>query len=223
MFCIAALAGCATQPASISEFMKVSRLGIEQATEGRYVVCDTCPTRTAKTPWRSSDGTGSETTRGGTASSAGQPIAADMAIGPGGVSMRSNAKDNTDSNIAVTASAEPLLTLRFPFDVSRIQPEQRQLLAGFASEIWPRLQRKSLLVIGYTDDIGPDRYNQILARKRADSVARALRDLGIDSVRIEAKGKCCYVADNETPQGRAQNRRAEIHIFSNLNFKESFQ
>lgn len=203
--------------------MNVSRLGIEQATEGRYVVCDTCPTRTAKTPWQSSDGSASETTRGGAVSSAGQSIAAGMALDPGGASMSSNVKDNTDSNIAVTASAEPLLTLRFPFDVSRIQPEQRQLLAGFASEIWPRLQRKSLLVIGYTDDIGPDRYNQILARKRADSVARALRDLGIDSVRIEAKGKCCYVADNETPQGRAQNRRAEIHIFSNLNFKESFQ
>jgi len=205
--------------------MKVSRLGIEQATEGRYVVCDTCPTRTEKTPWRPAKGTGSTsgTTSSDTASSADPSISAGMVIGTGGASMRSNAKDNTDPSIATTASAEPLLTLRFPFDVSRIQPEQRQLLAGFASEIWPRLQRKSLLVIGYTDDIGPDRYNQLLARKRADSVAKALRDLGIDSVRIEAKGKCCYVADNETPQGRAQNRRAEIHIFSNLNFKESFQ
>lgn len=203
--------------------MKISRLGIEQATGGRYVVCDTCPKRTAKTPWRSSDGTASETTRGAAASSAGQSIAAGMAIGPGGTSMRSNAKDNTDSNTATTASAKPLLTLRFPFDVSRIQPEHRQLLAQFASEVWPTLQRKALLVIGYTDDVGPDRYNQILARKRADSVVRALRDLGIDSVRIEAKGKCCYVADNETPQGRAQNRRAEIHLFSNQNIKESFQ
>lgn len=203
--------------------MNVSRLGIEQATEGRYVVCDTCPTRTAKTPWQSSDGSASETTRGGAVSSAGQPIAAGMALDPGGASMSSNAKDNTDSNTATTAAAKPLLTVRFPFDVSRIQPEHRQLLAQFASEVWPTLQRKALLVIGYTDDVGLDRYNQILARKRADSVTRALRDLGIDSVRIEAKGKCCYVADNETPQGRAQNRRAEIHLFSNQNVKESFQ
>jgi outer membrane protein OmpA-like peptidoglycan-associated protein len=203
--------------------MNVSRLGIEQATGGRYVVCDTCPTRTVKTPWQSRDGSASETTRGGAASSAGQSIAAGMALGPGGASMRSNAKDNTDSNIATTASAEPLLTLRFPFDVSRIQPEHQQLLAGFASEVLPTLQRKALLVIGYTDDIGPDRYNQLLARKRADSVARALRDLGIDAVRIEAKGKCCYVADNATPQGRAQNRRAEIHLFFNQNIKEPFQ
>jgi outer membrane protein OmpA-like peptidoglycan-associated protein len=203
--------------------MKISRLGIEQATGGRYVVCDTCPTRTAKTPWQSSDGSASGTTRGSAVSSAGQSIAAGMALDPGGPSMRLNAKDNTDSHTATTASASPLLTLRFPFDVSRIQHEHRQLLAEFASEVWPTLQRKSLLVVGYTDDIGPDRYNQLLARKRADSVAKALRDLGIDSVRIEAKGKCCYVADNETPQGRAQNRRAEIHLFSNQNIKESFQ
>lgn len=205
--------------------MKMSRLGIEQATEGRYIVCDTCPTRTAKTPWRIANGADSTswTTRSDAASAADPSTSVGMAIGTGGVSMRSNAKDNTDPSIATTASAEPLLTLKFPFDVSRLQPEHRQLLAQFSSEVWPRLQRKSLLVIGYTDDIGPDRYNQLLARKRADSVAKALRDLGIDSVRIEAKGKCCYVADNETPQGRAQNRRAEIHIFSNLNFKESFQ
>ncbi len=137
--------------------------------------------------------------------------------------MSSNAKDNTDSNTATTPSAKPLLTLIFPFEVSRTQPEHRQLLTGFASEVWHARQRKSLLVIGYTDDIGPDRYNQLLARKRADSVAKALRALGIDAVCIEAKGKCCYVADNETPQGRAQNRRAEIHLFSNQNIKESFQ
>jgi outer membrane protein OmpA-like peptidoglycan-associated protein len=203
--------------------MNVSRLGVEQVTEGRYVVCDTCPTRTAKTPWQSSDGSASGTTRGGAASSAGQPIAAGMALDPGGASMSSNVKDTTDSNTVTTASASPLLILRFPFDVSRLHPEHRQLLAGFANEVLPTLQRKSLLVVGYTDDIGPDHYNQLLARKRADSVAKALRDLGIDAVRIEAKGKCCYVADNETPQGRAQNRRAEIHLFSNQNIKESFQ
>lgn len=203
--------------------MNVSRLGIEQATEGRYVICDTCPTRTTKTPWQSSEGSASETTRGDAVSSAGQSIAAGMALGTGGASMRSNVKDNTDSNTATTASATPLLTLTFPFDVSHVQPEHRQLLAGFASEVLPTPQRKSLLVVGYTDDIGPDRYNQLLARKRADSVAKALRDLGIDSVRIEAKGKCCYVADNDTPQGRAQNRRTEIHLFSNQNLKESLQ
>ena len=205
--------------------MNVPRLGIEQATEGRYVVCDTCPTRTAKTPWKTAKGADSTsgTTKSDAASAVDPSTSVRMAIGPGGASMSSNAKDNTDPNIATTASAEPLLTLRFPFDVSRIQPEHQQLLAGFASEAWPRLQRKSLLVIGYTDDIGPDHYNQILARKRADSVVKALRDLGIDAVRIEAKGKCCYVADNETPQGRAQNRRAEIHLFSNQNIKESFQ
>lgn len=203
--------------------MEISRLGIEQATGGRYVVCDTCPTRTAKTPWRSSEGSSSEITRSDAASSAKPSTSAGMALGTGGPSMSSNAKDNTDSNTATTATAKPLLTLRFPFDVSRIQPEHRQLLAQFASEVWPTLQRKALLVIGYTDDIGPDRYNQLLARKRANSMAKALRDLGIDSVRIEATGKCCYVADNETPQGRAQNRRAEIHLFSNQNVKESFQ
>lgn len=132
--------------------------------------------------------------------------------------------EHTESSNLVAASADPLLTLRFPFDVSRIRPEHQRLLAEFAKNTWPALRRKSLLVVGYTDDIGPKRYNDLLARKRAESVARALRELGIQPVQIEAKGKCCYVADNETPQGRALNRRAEIHLFFHpKSAKESFQ
>lgn len=118
---------------------------------------------------------------------------------------------------------EPLLTLRFPFDVWHLQPEHRKQLGAFVNDVWPTLQGNALLVVGYTDDIGPARYNWILARKRADSVARALRDLGVHPVRIKGKGRCCYVEDNETPQGRAANRRAEIHLIVNDNAKEPSQ
>lgn len=117
-----------------------------------------------------------------------------------------------DHTLAVVAD-EPLLTLRFPFDVYQLRAGQRRRLEDFVRETWPRLPRKPLLVVGYTDDIGPQEYNDRLARRRAESVARALRDLGISSVRIEARAKCCYVGDNETREGRARNRRAEIHLY----------
>jgi outer membrane protein OmpA-like peptidoglycan-associated protein len=126
-----------------------------------------------------------------------------------------------DAGKRLPATSQPLLTLRFPFDVARLQAEHRQELAEFAANVWPTLQVKSLVVVGHTDDIGPQAYNDSLALKRAENVASVLRELGVRPVHTEAEGKCCYVADNETPQGRALNRRAEIRLF--VNPKESTQ
>lgn len=119
--------------------------------------------------------------------------------------------DRPETDQADTPAA-PLLVLLFPFNVWSLQPEHRPLLAGFATDTWPDLKKRSLTVVGFTDDTGPQRYNDRLARRRADSVAKALRELGIEGLRTIAKGKCCYLSDNDSLQGRANNRRVEIHL-----------
>lgn len=66
-------------------------------------------------------------------------------------------------------------------------------------------------ITGYTDDIGDKNYNDRLALRRARFVATWLKRHGIrNPMEVEAKGKCCYVATNETDDGRAANRRAEV-------------
>lgn len=67
-------------------------------------------------------------------------------------------------------------------------------------------------VYGYLDDRGPE--NIPLSQARADNVAAALADSGIDPVRIVAigRGESNPVASNGTASGRAQNRRVEIRI-----------
>lgn len=90
------------------------------------------------------------------------------------------------------------------------------MLADFATNTWPTLVAKSLLIVGYTDDIGPKHYNDKLARKRAESVAAVLYELGISDIRIEAEGKCCYIADNATATGRAQNRRVDLIVQTSI-------
>ncbi|MEW8375831.1 MAG: OmpA family protein [Candidatus Thiodiazotropha sp.] len=110
---------------------------------------------------------------------------------------------------------EPLLVLRFPFDVSSVQPEHRQLLDDFVANTWADMKGRSLMVVGFTDDTGPKQYNDRLARRRADSVAKALQELGVGGLRTRAVGKCCYLSTNDTPQGRADNRRVEIHLSIN--------
>jgi chemotaxis protein MotB len=79
-----------------------------------------------------------------------------------------------------------------------------------------------IVVYGYTDDepIGPPlkklsiKTNLDLSSKRADTVADYLRAHGVDPNILSAKGRgeTHPVAANNTPAGRAQNRRIEIVV-----------
>jgi outer membrane protein OmpA-like peptidoglycan-associated protein len=70
---------------------------------------------------------------------------------------------------------------------------------------------------GYTDSIGTDSYNIKLSERRATAVMNYLvKEADVDSSKITAvgHGKADPVADNETAEGRAKNRRVEISILS---------
>lgn len=74
----------------------------------------------------------------------------------------------------------------------------------------------TLRIDGHTDDIGAVAFNDRLARRRAEFVASWLRRHKVENpMAIEARGKCCYVAPNESDKGRAANRRVEIHFATN--------
>ena len=72
----------------------------------------------------------------------------------------------------------------------------------------------SLTIAGYTDSRGAAAANQALSLARAQAVGDALVQLGIDSSRITATGlgEAQPIADNETPEGRAKNRRIAITV-----------
>jgi OOP family OmpA-OmpF porin len=67
-------------------------------------------------------------------------------------------------------------------------------------------------VEGHTDSVGDETYNEQLGQRRADSVRQFLVDQGIDGGRITAVsfGETQPEVSNDTPEGRAQNRRVEI-------------
>ena len=69
-------------------------------------------------------------------------------------------------------------------------------------------------VMGHTDSTGSEQYNIDLSRRRAESVATYLTSRGVSRARIETigYGEQYAVADNSSPEGRAQNRRVEIRI-----------
>lgn len=66
---------------------------------------------------------------------------------------------------------------------------------------------------GRTDELGSAALNETLARNRALAVRDYLRAQNLSDVttiRLNFKGACCYVAGNDTAEGRASNRRVEI-------------
>ena len=72
----------------------------------------------------------------------------------------------------------------------------------------------SIKVIGHTDSVGSDTYNQALSERRASSVAAYLLSQGLapNKLTSEGKGQSQPVAANETEEGRAKNRRVELHV-----------
>jgi OOP family OmpA-OmpF porin len=73
-----------------------------------------------------------------------------------------------------------------------------------------------ITLVGFTDSVGSDKYNQGLSERRAQAVKDYLTSHGIDGSRIEAsgRGKADPVASNDTEKGRAENRRVEISALS---------
>ncbi len=72
----------------------------------------------------------------------------------------------------------------------------------------------SIEITGHTDNVGAPDYNIILSQNRAKAVFDFLIEKGIDSERLGfiGVGAGKPVADNETEEGRAKNRRTEIGI-----------
>jgi len=71
-----------------------------------------------------------------------------------------------------------------------------------------------ILICGHTDDVGTAEYNQTLSERRAKAVYSFMVELGIQPARLKYKGfgKAQPVSDNDTEEGRAENRRTEIQI-----------
>ena len=103
----------------------------------------------------------------------------------------------------------------------QMSAQGKQMIAKMASQLAPTQQNK-LLVNGYTDNapIGPALQqqgvtsNMILSQRRADTVMQYLISQGLkpDLVSAQGFGDTNPIASNDTPQGRAKNRRVELTL-----------
>jgi len=111
--------------------------------------------------------------------------------------------------------------LLFPSGGWEMSDRGKQIIAGFAAKLAPTQQNK-ILVSGYTDNAPIGRAlerqgitsNEILSQKRAENVMAFLISQGVkpDLISAQGFGDTNPIASNDTPQGRAQNRRVELSL-----------
>lgn len=114
--------------------------------------------------------------------------------------------------------------LLFDFDSSALRDNARRDLNEFA-ESMQEFPKTNILIVGHTDSIGSDAYNQRLSERRAQSAGEYLTTQGISRVRLTltGKGESEPVASNETEEGRQLNRRVEVAIYANEEYRKEVQ
>ena len=103
--------------------------------------------------------------------------------------------------------------LLFETGKSTLEPSSQEQLSNVA-QIMKSYPKVKMRIGGYTDNVGDKSDNLKLSQDRADNVMNQLVTLGIDKARLDAKGfgEEHPVASNETPEGRAQNRRISMRV-----------
>jgi chemotaxis protein MotB len=109
--------------------------------------------------------------------------------------------------------------LLFPSGGYQVSQAGKQLIGRVASKLAAD-QTQHIVVVGYTDNtpVGPGlarqgiTSNQILSQKRAEAVMQAAIEKGVkpELLSADGQGDADPVASNNTPAGRAKNRRVEL-------------
>jgi OOP family OmpA-OmpF porin len=106
-----------------------------------------------------------------------------------------------------------LPNVNFEFDSDVLTPDSTETLDGAVATL-NRYPELTVECSGHTDSVGSESYNEDLSRRRAHSVCEYLKSHGIDASRLTERGygESRPIADNDTEEGRAQNRRVTLRI-----------
>lgn len=105
--------------------------------------------------------------------------------------------------------------LLYDFDSDVVRPTAQENLKNLAASL-NKYPNTELLIVGHTDSVGTDSYNQSLSQRRAQAAANYLAAQGVAPSRLRAvgRGESEPIAGNDSDAGRQQNRRVEVAIFA---------
>jgi outer membrane protein OmpA-like peptidoglycan-associated protein len=82
------------------------------------------------------------------------------------------------------------------------------------ADVVVRYGKTTLTIVGHTDNVGSNEYNQKLSERRAHAVAQYFESRRVDALRLatSGKGESQPMASNNSESGRQANRRVEIYV-----------
>ena len=107
-----------------------------------------------------------------------------------------------------------LISLSFPVGKSTIEPENFGLLSKVQNAI-KNFPNSTVVIEGHTDSYGSDEKNMELSQERASAVKQyILANMNLDQNKVMSfgYGETKPIANNETKDGRAKNRRIDLII-----------
>ena len=110
------------------------------------------------------------------------------------------------------------VSVTFGFDKAVLTKDDKDQLDTFAASLG-NAKSYILEVTGGTDSTGPAQYNYELSQRRADAVVQYLAakyNIAPHRFYLIGIGKDQYVAENNTPAGRKENRRVQVRLLSNM-------
>jgi OOP family OmpA-OmpF porin len=101
--------------------------------------------------------------------------------------------------------------INFDVDKSTIKPESMGTLNMIVQILKDNPDIK-FEIDGHTDNSGAAQHNLTLSQQRSDAVKSQLITMGVDASRLSSKGfgDTKPIGDNNTPEGKANNRRVEF-------------
>jgi outer membrane protein OmpA-like peptidoglycan-associated protein len=121
-----------------------------------------------------------------------------------------------DDVLAVLATEEIVILEKLYFSSGKANLLRRSfaVLVAVAALLEDNPRVRKIRIEGHTDNVGEEEANQTLSQRRADEVLDRLAAQGVNPARLEAVGygESRGVSDNETPEGRARNRRVVFTI-----------
>lgn len=113
-------------------------------------------------------------------------------------------------------SGQSIARFHFEFDSRKLTDEDKMIFARLVAAL---SNTPNVSVVGHTDNLGSDKYNQKLGQKRADEVVKQAMQQGENiMLTSSSRGESYPSNDNATETGRAYNRRVEV-IFDDRSAK----
>lgn len=127
--------------------------------------------------------------------------------------------DSLTSQVANLDNYHPVVetAVHFAFNKANLTPKAKEALDKLVAEV-PNTKGYLVVVEGDTDSVGSAAYNYKLSERRADAVVQYLagKDIPARKIYLIGLGKDKATASNTNAQGRAENRRVDVRLMTNM-------